>query len=107
MKHRGSALSLVELAMTVLALLFAAAAANAQTVTELHTYPIGSGAWSGIRAPQALAQGRDGNLYSTQANTGTLFDGAVYKITTAGALSQVYSFCSLTSCTMATTRKAA
>jgi len=98
MKHRGSVLSLVELAMIAVTLLFAAAAASGQTVTELHTYPVGSGAWSGIRAPQAMAQGRDGNLYSTQANTGTLFDGTVYNITTTGTLTQVYSFCALTSC---------
>ena len=95
MKHRGTILSIV-----ALTLLFAATAASAQTVTELHTYPIGSGAWSGIRAPQAMAQGRDGNLYSTIANngTGTSVDGTVYKITTTGTLSEVYSFCSLTGC---------
>ena len=95
MKHRGTILSIV-----ALTLLFAGTAASAQTVTELHTYPIGSGAWSGIRAPQAMAQGRDGNLYSTIANngTGTSVDGTVYKITTTGTLSEVYSFCSLTGC---------
>jgi len=93
MKYRATVFSTI-----VLALLFVAATASAQTFTALHTYPVGSGAWSGIRAPQMMAQGRDGNLYSTQANTGTLFDGTVYKITTAGALTQVYSFCALTSC---------
>jgi uncharacterized repeat protein (TIGR03803 family) len=100
MKHRGNVLSLVELTMIAVTMLVAAVAANAQTFTELHTYPIGSGAWSGIRAPQGMAQGRDGDLYSTIANngTGTAVDGTVYKITTTGALSEVYSFCALTAC---------
>lgn len=103
MKQRGTVVSMIvlspiKLAMIVLALLLAAETASAQTYTVLHTYPIGSGAWSGIRAPQMMAQGRDGDLYSTLANTGTLFDGTVYKITTTGTLSQVYSFCALTSC---------
>ena len=50
MKHRGTVLSLI-----AVALLFAVAA-SAQTYTELYTYPIGSGAYSGIdRAPSDVA----------------------------------------------------
>jgi hypothetical protein len=48
MKHRGTALSMI-----AVALLFAAAA-TAQTYTPLYTYPIGSGAYSGITAPSLL-----------------------------------------------------
>jgi len=84
--------------MIVLALLFAAATASAQTYTVLHTYPIGSGAYSGIRAPQVMSQARDGDLYSAINNDGTANVGTVYKITTGGTLSTVYSFCQLTSC---------
>jgi uncharacterized repeat protein (TIGR03803 family) len=80
-------------------LLFTALSASAQTYTVLHTYPIGSGNYSGIVAPQVMSQGRDGNLYSTITNDGTKNDGTVYHITTAGALTTVYNFCSLTSCT--------
>jgi len=86
------------LALLVVMLAAGATALHAQTYTVLHTYPIGSGAWSGIRAPQVMSQGRDGDLYSTLANTGTKADGTVFKITTAGALTTVYSFCALTSC---------
>lgn len=94
MKHRGTVLSMI-----AVALLFTGVAATAQTYTVLNTYPIGSGAYSGILAPQVMSQGRDGNLYSTIANDGTHNVGTVYKTTTAGALSTVYNFCSLTSCT--------
>ena len=83
--------------MIVVALLFAVAA-SAQTYTKLYTYPIGAGAYSGIVAPQVMSQGRDGDLYSTIQNNGTKNVGTVYKITTAGAPSTVYSFCALTSC---------
>ena len=40
MKHRGTVLSLIGLALT-----FAVTAASAQTYTVLHTYPVGSGAY--------------------------------------------------------------
>jgi uncharacterized repeat protein (TIGR03803 family) len=84
--------------MIAVALLFAVAA-SAQTYTKLYTYPIGAGAYSGIMYSQVMSQGRDGDLYSTIQNDGTHNVGTVYKMTTAGALTTVYTFCSLTSCT--------
>jgi uncharacterized repeat protein (TIGR03803 family) len=39
-----------------------------------------------------VAQGRDGNLYSTTPKGGTLGNGAVYKITPSGTLSVLYDF---------------
>jgi uncharacterized repeat protein (TIGR03803 family) len=83
--------------MIAVALLFAVAA-SAQTYTKLYTYPIGAGAYSGIGFPQVMSQGRDGDLYSTIQNDGTHNVGTVYKMTTAGAPTTVYNFCSLTSC---------
>lgn len=94
MKHRGTVVSMI-----ALALLFAVAGATAQTYTVLHTYPIGAGAYSGIGFPQVMSQGQDGDLYSTISNAGTKNVGTVFKTTTAGALTTVYNFCSLTSCT--------
>jgi uncharacterized repeat protein (TIGR03803 family) len=93
MKHTATIASLL-----VLALVFGAVAANAQTYTVLHTYSINSGNYSGILAPQIMSQGRDANLYSTISNDGTKNVGTMYKITTAGALTPIYNFCSLTSC---------
>jgi len=78
--------------MIAVALLFAVAA-SAQTYTVLHTYPIGSGAYSGIGFPQVMSQGQDSDLYSTIQNDGTHNVGTVYKMTTAGALTTVYNFC--------------
>ena len=92
MEHRRTVLSMI-----AVALLFAVAA-SAQTYTKLYTYPIGSGAYSGIGFPQVMSQGRDGNLYSTIQNDGTKNVGTVYSMTAAGTLSTVYSFCALTSC---------
>src|SRR5207302_7562694 len=84
--------------VVVAMLLFAATMADAQTYNKLYTYPIGAGSFSGIVAPQVMSQGRDGDLYSTIANDGIHNVGTVYKITTAGAPTTIYTFCSLTSC---------
>jgi uncharacterized repeat protein (TIGR03803 family) len=40
----------------------------------------------------AIAQGRDGNLYSTGSRGGASDNGAVFKITTAGVFTVLYSF---------------
>ncbi|MBZ5657250.1 MAG: IPT/TIG domain-containing protein [Acidobacteriia bacterium] len=100
MKSINNSMTLnLALACTIMTvLLFTTAAATAQTYTRLYTYPIGSGAYSGILAPQVMSQGRDGNLYTTIANNGTQSKGTVARITTAGAPTTIYNFCSLTSC---------
>src|SRR5258708_9112292 len=59
MKHRGTVLSIFA------GVLLFAVAASAQTYTVLHTYPIGSGNYSRIVAPQVMSQARAGNLYRT------------------------------------------
>ncbi len=94
MKQRCTVLSLIGLA-----LLLAVTTASAQTYTVLHTYPIGSGATSGIAFPQVMSQGRDGNLYDTISNAGAKNVGSVFKITTGGTWTSIYDFCPLTSCT--------
>src|SRR5216684_3296482 len=92
MKHRGTVLSIFA------GVLLFAVAASAQTYSVLHTYPIGSGNYSGIGWPQVMSQGRDGLLYSTISNDGTKNVGTVFSITTAGQLNTIYSFCPLTGC---------
>ena len=58
----------------------------------------------GIDPYAALIQGTDGNLYGTDSsggpytNTGNA-SGTVFKVTTTGDESTVYTFCSLTNCT--------
>jgi uncharacterized repeat protein (TIGR03803 family) len=87
MKHHGIVLSLI-----AGALLFVAAA-NAQTYKMLYTYPNTDVNDSGITWPSVLSQGQDGDLYSTIQTNGTTTYGTVYKMTTRGAYSAIYTFC--------------
>jgi uncharacterized repeat protein (TIGR03803 family) len=80
------------LSIFTLALLFAATA-FAQTFTPLYTYPGTISGSTGVAAPALLSQGPDGELYSTIQSNGTYNSGSVYKMTTAGGYSAVYSFC--------------
>src|SRR5271170_6588131 len=83
--YRLSAIAILTLSMTV-------AAAHAQTYSDLYNFGSSSGdplnpAYSGI-----VAQGRDGNLYSTTPAGGSGNLGTVFKITAGGAVSVIYSF---------------
>ena len=72
------------------------------TLTTLYSFCPQSGCLDGEQPNAALLQASDGNLYGT-----TLYDGAganggegtVFKITTGGALTTLYSFCTQTNCT--------
>ncbi len=70
-------------AMVVLALAVAAIPAQAQTYTLLYTNPGGIGVSN--PTDQAIAQGRDGNLYATSTYGGTDY-GTFFKFTPAGAV---------------------
>ncbi|HVP53716.1 MAG TPA: choice-of-anchor tandem repeat GloVer-containing protein [Candidatus Eisenbacteria bacterium] len=48
--------------------------------------------------PAGLIQAHDGNLYGTTADGAGLSAGSVFKITTAGALTTLYNFCSQLGC---------
>src|SRR3984957_13119776 len=87
MKHRGTVLLLI-----AGALLFVAAA-NAQTYKMLYTYPNTDANDSGITYPSVLSQAQDRDLYSTIQTNGTTTYGTVYKMTTGGAYSAIYTFC--------------
>jgi uncharacterized repeat protein (TIGR03803 family) len=87
MKHHGTVLSLI--AGTLLFV----AAADAQTYKMLYTYPNTDVNDSGITWPSVLSQGQDGDLYSTIQTNGTTTFGTVYKMTTSGAYSAIYTFC--------------
>ena len=82
-----------------LATLLTCATANAQTYSPLYTYSINSGAYSGIVVAGLVSQGRDGNLYSTIANNGTLSKGTTFKMSLAGVPTTLYNFCTLAGCT--------
>ena len=84
--------TLAMLAMLVPALAVSTNVAHAQTYSVLHNFGSASGDPSQPLAAGIVAQGRDGNLYSTAVNGGALNSGAVFKITPTGTVNVVYSF---------------
>jgi len=92
------------LALTLLLFTIAAVAnSHAQTLSVLYNFgtrafdPAGPG-WIG-----SIAQGRDGNLYSTTEGGGTTNNGTVFRLTPDGKLNVMYNFCSQPSCADGTT----
>lgn len=70
-------------------------ASSAQTFTDLLSFDGADGSF-----PYAgLVQGTDGNFYGTTYNGGTYGYGTVFKITAAGKLTTLYSFCPGEICT--------
>jgi len=57
--------------------------------TPLYSF---TGGHDGANPRGGLLQASDRNLYGTTANGGTNFDGTVFRITTGGALTPLYSF---------------
>jgi len=67
----------------------------AGTLTTLHTFPLGSaGGWY----PSGLIQATDGNFFGTTYGGGASGVGTVFKITAAGTLTTLYSFCPQKKC---------
>lgn len=72
-----------------------AIASSAQTFTDLVSFDGADGSY-----PYAgLVQGADGDFYGTTYNGGTYGYGTVFKITVAGELTTLYSFCPGEICT--------
>jgi len=82
-----TAVALLGFAMTAVS-----APAGAQTYTDLYNFGSNSGDPLNPQAPGIIAQGRDGNLYSTTPNGGANGVGAVFRITPDGTLTVLYSF---------------
>jgi len=70
-------------------------ASPAQTFTTLDSLQ----PKNGVAPEGALVQGTDGNLYGTAIYDGAHGYGTVFKITAAGKLTTLYSFCANTNCT--------
>jgi uncharacterized repeat protein (TIGR03803 family) len=75
----------------VLLVLIAAAGLQAQTFSVLYNFGSNSGDPYGPSYSGIVAQGRDGNLYSTAPGGGTCC-GAVFQITPAGKLKNIHNF---------------
>jgi uncharacterized repeat protein (TIGR03803 family) len=81
---------LCSLVMTVALLLAAQTAGYAQTFSVVYDFGTQAGDPLFPQASGVIAQGRDGNLYSTAV--GGMGSGAVFKITPKGTLSVIYDF---------------
>jgi uncharacterized repeat protein (TIGR03803 family) len=91
----GSWLALKASAAVLLLCAAMAVASSAQTFTDLLSFDGTDGSY-----PYAgLVQGTDGNFYGTTNTGGTYGYGTVFKITTAGKLTTLYSFCPGALCT--------
>ncbi|HWY60239.1 MAG TPA: choice-of-anchor tandem repeat GloVer-containing protein [Terriglobales bacterium] len=80
------------LAVATLVLGLVASVANAQTYSDLYNFGDGSGDPLNPQYSGLVAQGRDGNLYSTTPNGGRNALGTVFNITAQGAISVLYHF---------------
>jgi len=68
------------------------------TLTTLHNFCAQSGCADGGNPYAGLVQASDGNFYGTTFERGANGYGTVFKITPAGTLTTLYSFCSQTNC---------
>ncbi len=80
-------------ALVAVAVLALASTGMAQTVTSLYQYPGVSNNTSGLTNTAQLAQGPDGNIYSTDQLDGEYGLGSVYSISPSGEFTTLYSFC--------------
>ena len=92
MSHRTlSFVSKLTAAVAAVLLLFAAGPVSAKTFTTLTSF---NGTDGSNPSFGALVQGTDGNFYGTTRAGGANGQGTVFKITPAGVLTTLYSFCS-------------
>jgi uncharacterized repeat protein (TIGR03803 family) len=80
-------------AISLLMLFLTVTTARAQVETPLFTYPITINNTSGIVWPGLMTQGTDGNFYSTIQTNGAYNFGSVFKMSTTGQYTLIYSFC--------------
>jgi len=70
----------------------------AGSLTTLYSFCSQANCADGAFPYAGLVQGSDGNFYGTTFEGGTNSDGTVFKITPAGSLTTLYSFCSQANC---------
>lgn len=68
------------------------------TLSTLYTFCSLGSCTDGAQPAAKLLQGVDGYLYGTTTSGGKFNHGTVFKITTAGKLTTLYSFCTLAAC---------
>jgi uncharacterized repeat protein (TIGR02543 family) len=68
------------------------------TLTRLYSLCSLNGCVDGANPYAGLVQATDGNFYGTTTEGGTNGNGTVFKVTPAGALTPLYSFCTQSGC---------
>jgi uncharacterized repeat protein (TIGR03803 family) len=68
------------------------------TLTTLHSFCAQSGCPDGQFPQTGLVQATNGNLYGTTISGGAYGNGTIFKITTSGMLTTLYSVCSQSGC---------
>ena len=69
------------------------------TLTTIYNFcSVGPNCFDGASPTASLIQATDGNLYGTTTFGGPIGHGTVFKVTLAGTLSTVYSFCAQPNC---------
>ena len=78
----------------------AGSAAQGQQLTPLYNFCAQANCTDGSAPSGSLIQGSDGNFYGTTLSGGKNGQGTVFKVTTTGTLTPLYSFCAIgTDCT--------
>jgi uncharacterized repeat protein (TIGR03803 family) len=78
-------------AMLIMTIAAPTTTAQAQNFSVLYNFGIKSGDPYNPQNAGVVAQGRDGNIYTTATRGGTSGSGAVFKVTPGGTLTVVYS----------------
>ena len=82
----------IAIAVSFLLVVVETPATNAQTYTVLYNLTANSADPWGPQFLGTFAQARDGNMYGTSQNGGTLNHGAIFKLTPTGVLTVIHSF---------------
>jgi uncharacterized repeat protein (TIGR03803 family) len=69
------------------------------SLTTLYSFCAQANCVDGWHPQAGLVQGTDGNFYGTTSSGGTFGHGNVFKISSQGKLSSLYSFCAQANCT--------
>src|SRR5450759_3217610 len=72
-----------------------AISSSAQTLTTIYDFCSQTSCADGAAPYGTLVQGPDGNFYGTTSDVGFVGQGAVYKLTSSGALTVLHSFTGL------------
>jgi uncharacterized repeat protein (TIGR03803 family) len=80
------------LAVVMLSAVIASVSLQAQTYSVLYNFSPGTKAGDPSNPAGQIAQGRDGNLWSTTFAGGSFSDGAAFDVTPSGTMSKIFNF---------------